>query len=276
MTPDKTTTDQTTTAERVAEQSTLAESIPDRSAQRSTAGGAPAQINDTGRMQPLVALRALKRLVADPEQTEQVFVIIRALSGNALRNAFERFRRTPVGRRVLAEDLDLMSVLTDRKALRQLPAGSLGRAYLEFVEREQITAEGLAEASAHEAAITDPLLLRFATRQRDMHDLWHVATGYGRDSFGEVCLLGFTYAQTRNRGLGVICLVGAVKTARALGRGVYRAVWQAWRAGRRAAWLPEQDWETLLSQPLPQVRAQLRIEAPQEYVAVLAGAAAAA
>jgi ubiquinone biosynthesis protein COQ4 len=174
---------------------------------------------------------------------------------------------------VLAEERDLMAVLTDREALRRLPAGSLGRAYLEFVEREQITAEGLAEASAHEAVISDPALLRFATRQRDMHDLWHVATGYGRDSFGEVCLLGFTYAQTRNRGLGVICLVGAVKTARVLGRGVYRAVWKAWRAGGRAAWLPEQDWEALLGEPLHQVRAQLGIEAPQEYEAVLAGAA---
>ncbi|MEM1434520.1 MAG: Coq4 family protein [Pseudomonadota bacterium] len=237
---------------------------------------APQQIDDTGRVQPLAALRALKRLVADPEQTEQVFVIIRALSGNALRNAFDRFRTTPVGRRVLAEELDLMAVLTDREALRQLPSGSLGRAYLAFVEREQITAEGLAEASAHEAAITDPELLRFATRQRDMHDLWHVITGYGRDSFGEVCLLGFTYAQTRNRGLGVICLVGSVKTRRALGKGVYRAVWKAWRAGRRAAWLPEQDWEHLLAQPLAQVRAQLRIDPPQEYEAVLAGVAATA
>ena len=146
---------------------------PDLSSKpRETAGDPlPQQITDSGRIQPLVALRALKRLVADPERTEQVFVIIRALSGNALRNAFERFRNTPVGRRVLAEERNLMAVLTDREALRALPAGSLGRAYLEFVEREQITAEGLAEASAHEAAISDPALLRFATRQRDMHDL---------------------------------------------------------------------------------------------------------
>ena len=32
-------------------------------------------------------------------------------------------------------------------------------------------------------------------RLRDIHDLFHVITGYGRDALGELCLLAFTNAQ---------------------------------------------------------------------------------
>jgi ubiquinone biosynthesis protein COQ4 len=42
-------------------------------------------------------------------------------------------------------------------------------------------------------------------------------------------------------------------------------MWQAYRAGKRAAWLPQQDWETLLSQPLEEVRQQLRVAPPEVY-----------
>ena len=103
---------------------------------------------------------------------------------------------------------------------------------------------------------------------RDMHDLWHVTTGYGRDTFGEACLLAFTYAQTRNRGLGIIAFVGTVKLARELGQGIFSAVWQGYRAGIRAIWLPEQAWEQLLHQPLDQVRQQLRVGEPAQYRSV--------
>jgi len=42
-------------------------------------------------------------------------------------------------------------------------------------------------------------------------------------------------------------------------------MWQAYKAGKRAAWLPQQDWETLLSQPIEEVRQQLRIAPPEVY-----------
>ena len=55
----------------------------------------------------------------------------------------------------------------------------------------------------------------FFRRVRDLHDLWHVLTGYGRDPLGEVCLLAFTYAQTRLTGLGAIAFLGTFRIARA-------------------------------------------------------------
>ena len=40
------------------------------------------------------------------------------------------------------------------------------------------------------------------------------------------------------------------------------------RRSRRSAWLPAQDWEALLAQPLDEVRRQLRIEPAPSYEAV--------
>lgn len=217
------------------------------------------------RMQPLVAMRALKTLINDPDQTEQVFVIIKAMSGDSLAQSFRRFEKTAMGQTILAERRQLLTTLLDRDRLREFPSGSLGRAYLNFVETEQITADGLVEASEADDVINDPELRLFGERMRDQHDLWHVTTGYGRDTFGEACLLAFTYAQTKNRGLGIIALVGKIKISRELGSGVRKAMWQAYRAGKNAAWLPQQDWEALLAKPLEEVRQQLNVLPPAIY-----------
>jgi ubiquinone biosynthesis protein COQ4 len=221
------------------------------------------------RMRPLVAMRALKNLVSDPEKTDQVFVIIKALSGNSLEKTSARFQKTEMGKQILSERRNLLSTLLDREKLRTYESGTLGHTYLSFVEREQITADGLVEASQQDGQIQEPQLRSFGERMRDQHDLWHVTTGYGTDTFGEACLLAFTYAQTRNRGLGIIALVGMVKLQKELGSGVRKAMRLAYKAGKRAAWLPQQDWEALLSQPLEEVRQQLRITPPEVYQEVL-------
>ena len=218
------------------------------------------------RMQPLVALQALRRLIADPERTEEVFTIIQALSGPALENGLARFRTLAVGQRVLSEKIELLDTLRDREYLASLPANTLAHAYLRFVTSENLSADGLVDASdGAEYVNQSEDLRRFGTRQRDMHDLWHTLTQYGRDTLGEACLLAFTYAQTKNRGLGVICLAGCFKLRAVYGSEVFKAAWRGYKDGKRAAWLPGQDWEHLLTLPIEQVRTQLGITTPQQY-----------
>ena len=221
-------------------------------------------------MQPLVAVRAIRRLIADPEDTAQVFTIIRALSGSSVERGFRRFAALPTGQRILAEERDLLSVLNDREHLRGLPEGSLGRAYLRFVEGENLSADGLVDASQPDAAEWEnPLVERYGNRLRDQHDLWHTLTQYGRDELGELCLLAFTYAQTGNRGIGFIVLVGALEMRKRFGAGVFRAALRGYRDGRRSAWLPGQDWESLLAQPVEDVRRDLGIAEPIPYRSLL-------
>ena len=224
-------------------------------------------------------VQALRQIVADPEDTPKVFEITRTLGRPSIERGVRRFRATPVGRRILAERIDLLDALQQREALAKLPAGTLGRAYYDFVYRENLSADGLVEASmAAETRFDNADTRRYAERLREQHDLWHTLTGYGRDPFGEVCLLAFTYAQTGNRGIGLIVLVGALKGFKEVGPAVPRAIWSAYRGGRHASWLPAEEWERALRAPLKDVRRSLAIPRParpyREYAATAQPAAA--
>ena len=227
-----------------------------------------------------VALRALRELIDNPEDTPRVFEIVRALGRPALKRGLRRFRTTEVGQRVLRDRVDLIDTLRDRESLAAMPAGTLGRTYYDFIYGESLSADGLVAASMEQGIeaynFKDPDLQRFGERMRDQHDLWHTVTQYGRDPFGELCLLAFTYAQTTNRGVGLIVVVGAFRAMRQLGPGSPKAVWHAYRAGRHASWLPGEDWAANLRLPVDEVRRQLAITPPAEYREVLATAQAAA
>jgi len=222
----------------------------------------------TNRIQPLLALSAFRKLMRNPEDTHQVFMIGEALRGNSLARVTTRFRSTELGQAVLAGRHVLLPILALRTALAALPTGSLGRAYLDFVVAESLSAQGLAEAAKKrdEMSQATPDEQNFRRHLRDSHDLWHVLTGYGRDPLGEISLLAFTFAQTRLTGLGAIAFLGTFRIGRVLrGQPVRLAVLDAYRTGRAAQWLPGVDWNTLLGENLEQVRRKLGLPAPHRY-----------
>lgn len=212
------------------------------------------------RIQPIVAWRSMQKLLRDKEDTVEVFRVIQALGGGEFKRNFKRFKKSHVGRAVLAEKRNLLSVLADREALALMPEGSLGRKYLDFVQAEQLTAEGLVDASEEGGTrLTEESEKLYSARVRDMHDLWHVVTGYGRDGLGELCLLGFSYAQIGNLGVGFIILMGTRKGWQDFpGTGIPKAVREGYHLGKQAEWLPAADWEHLLSRPLDEVRRTLK------------------
>lgn len=89
-------------------------------------------------VRPLTAARALGSFLLDKEDTASVIRVFRATDGARPERNFERFCATELGRRVLAERRSLGRALSGRERLRAQPEGSLGRAYLAFVEREAI------------------------------------------------------------------------------------------------------------------------------------------
>jgi ubiquinone biosynthesis protein COQ4 len=158
-----------------------------------------------------------------------------------------------------------------------LPAGSLGRVYADFTEREQISADGLVEASESVPEDVEPISAEralFGLRMRDSHDLWHVVTGYGRDLVGEAALLAFTYRQIQNRGIGLIVLVAYWKAGNESPE--HRAmIRDGYRRSKKASWLPGADWETLLERPLDEVRQTLGVVAVESYAELRSEGAAA-
>ena len=219
------------------------------------------------RLHPLQAMRAIRLLMATGD-TRQIFVILRAMRGRAMIKAFRRFAQSPVGQKILAERRDIYPLLTDREALRALPEGSLGRAYLAFMEAEDLSAQALVRRrKAGSGTSVPPDVELFRTRLRELHDVTHIVTGYGRDPLGELCLLTHTYRQLGN--LGRVMIVAMAwsqlpKPARA-------AVFEAWRGGKSCGWLAGQDCEALLAQPLDEVRRAMSVQLPLRYQAMAAG-----
>jgi ubiquinone biosynthesis protein COQ4 len=219
-----------------------------------------------GTFSPRRAWRSLQRLLADPDDLPEVFTLIQSLSGLAPLRMQRRLRRSAAGRQLLSARPDIVARLADRAALRQLPEGSLGRAYLAFVEAENISAEGI--RAANDRGTVDGFaptaeLQWVHERMRDTHDLWHAVTGYQGDVLGEAALLAFLFAQTWNLGVGLIVMAALVKSSHE--PGARQLIAAGFRRGWRAAWLPAVEWEALLARPVAEVREQLRVDGPPQY-----------
>ncbi len=215
------------------------------------------------------ALAAFRRLVADKEDTRQVFEIMSAMAGRSTHRGYARLLRSAEGGRQAYLARELADRLQNREWLLDFPAGSVGAAYLAFIDERNLSAYGLADESRKVEEVdidaAHPVAW-YARRLRDVHDLWHVLTGYRTDALGEACVVAFSLPQTGSPGFGVIAAGAALEYVRGrTGHPCARAILQAWLNGRRAAWLPELDYEALLAEPLEEVRARLNIRRPTLY-----------
>src|SRR6185436_3392653 len=111
---------------------------------------------------------------------------------------FRRFARDPGGARLLSERPALLATLCDREAFCRMPAGSFGRAYLEYLTRNGFEPDGLVNVERTVRARWEkeeglPVLDAPRAWVRDrtilMHDLFHVLAGKTTDPLGEGALL---------------------------------------------------------------------------------------
>jgi ubiquinone biosynthesis protein COQ4 len=200
----------------------------------------------------------------DTSRTDHVFTIIAALSGDSFERTFREFCATAHGQKLLRERTSLLAVLSDRERLQAMADGSLGRAYLAFMDRARITGDGLVDAQQarldpNGAFELDDERRYVSDRLRDMHDLWHVLTDYGADDTGEIANLWFSVGQFGNPGMAFIAFFGAIGGDARESRAWWRYCYHAWLRGKRARKLVSEPIEDMLALPLEQVRRTLRI-----------------
>jgi ubiquinone biosynthesis protein COQ4 len=219
------------------------------------------------------AFRELRALLDDPDDTDRAVDLVYALGTRAFERTFQRFAASATGRALLAERPSLLAALSDGDALARLPEGSLGRAYLAYLEQNHFEPGGLLAVQARvqerwerEEGVPplDELRAWFRDRTILAHDLFHVLTGYGTDEVGEATLLAFSLAQLGGRGQALLTFGAALETWRALGWRWIVYDFRAWRRGRRAAWLVALPWEELLPLRLATVRRLARVADPGE------------
>ena len=221
------------------------------------------------RVKPIKAIKAIIALSKDNEDTTQVFHVIDALKGSSDRKYFKIFSKSEIGKKILKERVNLLDTLKDKDTLSKLPKNTLGYKYYEFIYKENLSPEELIDASESSKKEfgnrTDDEIF-FNIRKRDMHDLWHVATGYGRDALGELSLLAFTYAQEQNRGVGAIALYGYWKVGREFPDfNLRKVIREGYKNGKNATLWSCEDWEKLIKLPIDEVREKINAKKPKLY-----------
>jgi ubiquinone biosynthesis protein COQ4 len=201
---------------------------------------------------------------ADPAKVlDAAFSVGDALGGMNDERQLARFLDQPEGRKLLDSCPSLPDVLADHDALRSLPEGSLGRAFLTFCERHSLNARNLIESQhkmSRDYSTLDSVRQWMSDRFTVMHDLWHVLAGYDATNAGESALMCFSLPQRTNDRALPIFIAMSLLTGRISPRNAIEAI----RRGRRARYLWSQPFEALLSEPLEAVRAQLGIDPPQQ------------
>ena len=200
---------------------------------------------------------------ADPAKVlDAAFTVADSLGGGSDERQLRRVLATETGRRLLRDGVSLADALGDHDALRAMPEGSLGRAFLRFAERHGLEPHQLLE-SQHEMsrdyADLDPTRQWMFDRFTTMHDLWHVVAGYDATHAGESALMCFSLPQRVNdRALPIFVLMSILT-----GRIGVRSAWHAFRRGRRARLLAGQPFEALLSLPIAEARSRMGVSEPR-------------
>jgi len=223
------------------------------------------------RIHPLKAYKHFRKLIADKEDTTQVFYIVEALDGSNLERDFKRFMSSPEGQTRFAERKDLVPLLDDHETLRKLPLGSVGQHYCDFMETQGLSAQGLVDEydrwGKRLEDYYDANVAWFGNRRRDVHDLMHIMTGYSRDALGEACVLNFTHSQHGGLGIYFIAHMASLEVRKHAPKGapVWKAVREAKKNGALADNINQQDIMALLAEPLDVARKRLGIRPATQY-----------
>ncbi|MBC7172557.1 MAG: hypothetical protein H5U40_09035 [Polyangiaceae bacterium] len=201
-----------------------------------------------------LAAESLRDLLHDPEDTTRVFVLGLVVNRSIFPRVLEQIHFYDEGVRLFRERPAIDSKHVDFERLRALPADTLGGAYARFLEANRLDPDvfqpppGLPEVPAY-----------LAQRMRQVHDIWHVLTGYDTDVGGELALQAFTYGNIGAPSSALITLGGLARFGLA-NLHYFALALDGFRRGRRAAFLPavwlEERWE----RPLGEVKRELGLD----------------
>jgi ubiquinone biosynthesis protein COQ4 len=149
----------------------------------------------------------------------------------------------------------------DRAALGRLPAGTLGRSFVEFLDAQGIDPENLKRRSGTPERDRGRELV--GEHRRKTHDLWHVLTGFETDVAGELGLQAFNQAQLGGPAslafLSAGYLNALLRAPEDAGRRM-DAIVRGWSLGVRARPLFGVDWAALWATPIAEVRRRFGLD----------------
>lgn len=189
----------------------------------------------------------------------RTFPIADVLASHQSSRALRRIRRSPEGKELLEVQPKLDAQSLDLHDLLRLPHRTFGHEVAEWMLQCGF-APGSPTTDRTDRAYLERRLL-------EVHDLWHVLTGYNCDLPGELGLLAFTLGQGHGRGIRALLAVAVWRDLREswMRRGrpwspLISYLLTAYLRGRHARSLAPVYLEHSLALPIDSVRQRLAIE----------------
>ncbi|XP_030623703.1 ubiquinone biosynthesis protein COQ4 homolog, mitochondrial [Chanos chanos] len=195
----------------------------------------------------------------DPYRHDMVAVLGETTGHLALIRLRDRMRNNPEGYSILIERPRIRLCTLNLSRMSSLPEGSLGREYLNFLEKNRVTPDSRADVKF----VDNEELAYVMQRYREVHDLMHTLLGMPTNMLGEVAVKWFEAAQT---GLPM-CILGAALGPLRLSASRLQSLmtslgpW-ALRSGSQARCVLSVFYERRWEQNLEELREELNIEPP--------------
>jgi ubiquinone biosynthesis protein COQ4 len=192
----------------------------------------------------------------NPERGDMVAALGETTGHVALKRLHQTMLAHPEGREILRCRPSLDAASVDLGALGQLPPGTFGRAYADYMRQHGFTVDSRAPVQF----VDDADLAYVMARYRQVHDLWHALSGLPPSVQGEVALKWFELVQTGLPVAAISAVIGVARVTSAGGRAQLRDSLVPWaiRAGRRAVPLMNVWYERHWEDDLTEFRRSLR------------------
>lgn len=165
---------------------------------------------------------------------------------------------SPTGRRILRDRPRITSETLSMEYLRSLPKNTVGRAYVDWLDREGVSPDTRDTVRY----IDDEECAYVMQRYRECHDFFHAITGLPIMIEGEIAVKAFEFANTLLPMTGLSLF--AVTKLKPAERRRFFTIYGPWavRNGLKAEEMLNVYWEEQLERDADELRAELGIEKP--------------
>ncbi|RDW63831.1 hypothetical protein BP5796_10333 [Coleophoma crateriformis] len=164
----------------------------------------------------------------------------------------------PTGRRILRDRPRISSKTLSVNYLRSLPENTVGRAYVDWLDREGVSPD-TRDAVQY---IDDEECAYVMQRYRESHDFYHALTGLPVFIEGEVALKAFEFANTLLPMTGLSTV--AILKFKPAERGRFFNIYLPWAIsnGLTSKEVINVYWEEILEKDVGELRSELGIQQP--------------
>eukprot|EP01135_Chromosphaera_perkinsii_P012094 Nk52_evm32s2579 gene=Nk52_evmTU32s2579 len=147
----------------------------------------------SGIQKGLLAVGSALVSVVDPTRQDMVAALGETTGYYALKDIHAKMLRSETGRQILEEKPRISSKTIDLEWLRTLPAGTLGREYVRFLDDQQVSPDTRTPVKF----VDDPELAYVMQRYREIHDFMHTLFDVSVTVEAEIALKYVELLQTK-------------------------------------------------------------------------------